>query len=401
MLKNPPITLEQLLRPVGVEAFFSRYWEKTHLWVQRSEPTYYQSLLTAENLEDLISHSDARYPAIRLAKGGGYFAPEVYTRNVKHGDESFTGVPDLQRIRDEYVRGATIALPALHRTWAPLNALCESLQAQLDHATHANVYITPGNAKGFTPHYDVHEVFVLQIAGRKRWQLYEPVIRLPHRSQLFRPELYTGQAPMTEIELNAGDTLYLPRGVLHSTTTAESFSAHVTIGISVYTWADLMKEMLSAAIDDEAMRQALPAGFATNVELRPVLNRKMREMWDALRQKSDVDELLEAFTSRVRATQVRKPPPFRVDVTVIDRNSCLQLPSPDSYRITQEGDKTMLEFNNTRYHMPPPVASTMRAISQLNFFRPAELTGPLNIEGILGLSRHLVDIGFLTVVAGG
>jgi ribosomal protein L16 Arg81 hydroxylase len=40
----------------------------------------------------------------------------------------------------------------------------------------------------------VHEVFVLQIAGRKRWQLYEPVIPLPHRSLFFKPELYTGQA---------------------------------------------------------------------------------------------------------------------------------------------------------------------------------------------------------------
>jgi ribosomal protein L16 Arg81 hydroxylase len=394
-----PFDFEHLLRPIGIEAFFANHWEKKHLWLQRSEPSYYQSLLTAQDLEHLISHSDARYPAIRLAKGGGYFAPEVYTRNVKHGDESFNGVPDLQRINDEYRQGATVALPAIHRTWAPLGVLCDILQAQLDHAAHANVYITPGNATGFTPHYDVHEVFVLQIAGRKRWHLYEPVIPLPHRTQLFRPELYTGQAPMAEVELNAGDLLYLPRGVLHSTATVESFSAHVTIGISVYTWADLLKELLSSAIDDEDMRHALPAGFATHSEMRPLLNRKMREMGDRLHSRSDPDKLIDAFTSRVRASRVRKPPPFRADVTVIDLNSRLETPSPDTYRITQEGDKTMLEFKNTRYQMPVPVASTMRAISQLRSFRPADLTGPLNTEGILGLSRHLVDIGFLIIAA--
>jgi len=393
-----PFDLEQLLRPVGIEAFFADYWEKQHLWLRRADASYYQSLLTAQDLEHLISHSDARYPAIRLAKGGGYFAPEAYTRNVKHGDESFNGVPDVQRISDEYGRGATVALPAIHRTWAPLGMLCDTLQAQLDHAAHANVYITPGNAKGFTPHYDVHDVFVLQIAGRKRWQLYEPVIALPHRTQLFRPELYTGQAPMAEVELNAGDLLYLPRGVLHSTATTGSFSAHVTIGISVYTWIDLLKELLSSAIDDEEMRRALPAGFATP-DLRPLLNRKMREMADKLCSRSEPDKLIDAFTSRVRATRVRKPPTFRADVTVIDPSSSLRVPSPESYRITQDGDQTMLEFNGTRYQMPIPVASTMRAISQLRSFRPADLTGPLNSEGILALSRHLVDIGFLAVIA--
>jgi len=398
-LKPEPFDCEQLLRPVGVEAFFANYWEKKHLWLQRSDPAYYHSLLTADDLENLISHSDARYPAIRLAKGGGYFAPELYTRNVKHGDESFTGVPDLQRISEEYRQGATIALPAIHRTWAPLTALCDALQAQWDHAAHANVYLTPGNAQGFTPHYDVHEVFVLQIAGRKRWRLYEPVIPLPHRSQLFRPELYTGQAPMTEVDLSAGDLLYLPRGVLHSTTTGESFSAHVTIGITVYTWADLIKEMWSSAIDDEAMRQALPPGFATRRELRALLNRKMRDMWDHLSKQSDPDKLIEAFTNRVRGAQVRRPPPFRADVTVIDLNSRLRAPARESYQIIREGDKTMLEFNGNRYHMPAPVASTMHVISERRSFRPADLTGPLNAEAMLILTRHLVDIGFLTISA--
>jgi hypothetical protein len=204
---------------------------------------------------------------------------------------------------------------------------------------------------------------------------------------------------MAEIELDAGDLLYLPRGVLHSTTTAEGFSAHVTIGITVYTWADLTKELLSAAIDDAEMRQALPPGFAAHDELRPLLNRKMRDMWDSLRQKTDTNKLIESFTSRVRASQGRRPPPFRADVAVIDLDSHVQPPSPESYRITQEGEKTMLEFNNMRYQMPAPVASTMHAISQKRSFRPAELVGPLNAEGMLGLTRHLVDIGFLTIIA--
>lgn len=391
--------LAGLLSPYEPAEFFSTFWEQRHLCIKRDRPRYYESLITAADLEDIIAHSDARYPAIRLSKGGHYYAPETYTRNVKHGDESFIGVPDLKTIVEEYARGATVALPAIHRTWKTLGSLCDHLQSTLDHAAHANVYITPGSAKGFTPHYDVHEVLVLQIAGRKRWQLYEPVIPLPHRTQLFRPDLYNGQAPMAEIELDAGDFLYLPRGVLHSTTTAESFSAHVTIGITVYTWADLIKELLNSAVDEEEMRRALPPGFATHEELRPLLKRKICEMWEKLRPQPEDDWLIDGFTSRVRASRNRVPQPFRADVTVISLHSRLQAPLPESYRITEESGKTMLEFNDTRYQMPAPVASAMRDISKLRSFRPADLIGALDAEGVLGLSRHLIDIGFLTIVA--
>ena len=396
-----PFNLDKLLTPLKVDVFLSSYWEQQHFFLHRQAPEYYESLLTAADLEKLISESDVRYPAIRLAKGGGYFSPEIYTRNVKHGDETFVGVPDVKRISEEYRGGATVALPAIHRTWKPLGLLCDQLQAELDHAAHANVYITPGNAAGFTPHYDVHEVFVLQIAGKKRWSIYTPVLRLPHRSQIFTPQAYTGQAPMAEVELEAGDLLYLPRGFLHSTTTSDGFSAHVTIGITVYTWVDLVKEALASAIEDEGMRGALPTGFAHRSDLKPLLRQRMLDALDKLKSPTRADELIASFTARVRAAYVPRPPPFRADVSVIDLASVLRMPPRASYEIIQEGDMALLEFNGTRYQLPAPVASTLKAMSQLTSFRPSELPNYLDKEGKIVLTRHLSDIGFLTAARAG
>src|SRR5208283_1139855 len=99
--------------------------------------------------------------------------------------------------------------------------------------------LTPGNTAGFSPHYDTHEVFVVQVGGRKRWRIYEPPIVLPHRSQPFVRAGYAPPAPLLECELCPGDLLYLPRGYVHSATTSEGYSAHVTIGLTVYTWVEL------------------------------------------------------------------------------------------------------------------------------------------------------------------
>ena len=390
--------LDRLLHPVLAERFFAGYWEKRHLFLQHHDPRYFRQLLTQVDLETIISTSDMRYPAIRLAKGGGFFPPEAYTRNVKHGEESFQGVPDVQKISEQYRQGATVVLPAMHRTWEPLRLLCENLQAQLDHAAHANVYITPGNAAGFTPHYDVHEVFVLQIAGKKRWSLYAPPIELPHRSQVFNPQGYTAPAPTAQVDLSAGDLLYLPRGFVHSTTTSESYSAHITIGISVYTWVDLAKEILQTCIDRPQLRQALPPGFASRSELRPLLRQKLIEAIDHMRTGSDHDKLIDAFTHRVRLSQAKCAERFRADVSVIDLKSRLQAPAPSEYRITQEGTHTILEFAGRRHILPAEVHATLCAIVESPSFRTCELSGSISPDAELGLSRYLYDIGFLSSV---
>jgi ribosomal protein L16 Arg81 hydroxylase len=377
--------------------FFSTYWEQKHCLLKRGQPHWYDSLITAADLENIISNSDARYPAIRLAKGGGYFPAEAYTRNVKHGDESFLGVPDLKRIADEYRHGATVALPALHRSWKPLGLLCDRLQTEFDHPAHANVYLTPGNAAGFTPHYDIHEVFVLQIAGRKRWSLYAPVIDLPYRTQPFTPRAYSGEAPMATLDLEAGDLLYLPRGVLHSTTTADSFSAHVTIGISVFTWVDLLKELTQQAVDDRELRRALPPGFATRQDIKPALQQQLQEALHLLHARTDVDRLLDIFLNRVKQGQTARPEPFKAAVSVVTLESLCKPPPKDSYSLLEEDQKTMLLFREVRYQVTAPVVVTIRAMGAYSTFRGVDLNSPLDSESRLVLIRHLIDIGFLTL----
>jgi NAD(P)-dependent dehydrogenase (short-subunit alcohol dehydrogenase family) len=60
---------------------------------------------------------------------------------------------------------------------AALEASVRYLAADLGHPTQVNAYITPPSSRGFSPHYDVHDVFVLQVAGEKHWRIHEPVLR--------------------------------------------------------------------------------------------------------------------------------------------------------------------------------------------------------------------------------
>ncbi len=145
-------------------------------------------MLTVGDIEQFIANPLARYPGDPTQQGrASYFPPEVYSEDLKFGTNVFTGVPDVQKIAAEYRAGATVVLPALHRNWSSLRSLCASIEQELDHVVSCQRYLTPGNTSGFTPHYDTHEVLVLQLAGTKHWRIYEPPVELPSRKQIFKP----------------------------------------------------------------------------------------------------------------------------------------------------------------------------------------------------------------------
>lgn len=390
-----PLDLSALVGARTLDVFLGGAWQREPLHVRRDDPRYYDAVLTREQLDQLLNASDLRHPALQLAKGGAYYPADAYTRNVKHGSEVFAGVVDLEKVRSEYRSGATIVLPALHRAWPPLRALCEALETELGHSVHANAYLTPGGAQGFTPHYDTHDVFVLQIAGRKRWRIHEPPLTLPHHSQPFSPVGYTPSAPLLEIELEAGDLLYLPRGYVHTAFTSDRHSAHVTLGVTMFTWIELVNELLQACKADPAFREALPAGFARRPELREAVAKGLAERVDMLRARTAPDSIVDAFLQRVRTSRPRAARPFTSDVVVVDGRTELKVPPDNCYVLGHQDGNTTLEFDGRKLVLPAGVRTTLEAICARPSFRAADLPRHLDEQATLAFVRFLEGEGFL------
>ena len=306
-----------LLAPVLPDDFFRDHWERKPLHLSRGDARYYDGVLTNDDLESIISYADLRYPAIQLARDGGYVAPDSYTKNVPFGRDFFNGVPDIAQIQSEYRSGSTVVLPALHRTWAPLRELCESLENDFTHLVHANAYLTPKETPGFAPHYDTHEVFVLQVAGSKRWRVFQPPLALPHHTQPFTPKGYVPR-PLLELELKQGDLLYLPRGYVHAAHTSQVHSAHVTIGISVYTWVELLSELIASSKEFHQFRTALPPGFARREEVKKMLKDGFAMGTHRLIGNCDSDRLIDDFLQRIKS-RIRQGGTFQSESRPIDR----------------------------------------------------------------------------------
>ena len=102
---------------------------------------------------------------------------------------------------DDRPAGAARQLAALWRSSAG------SSRRHSGCAVQANSYSTPRGSQGFAVHHDTHDVLVLQVAGEKRWLLYDPLLELPLKHQRYSKSLGDEGEPTDDLVLPAGDTL--------------------------------------------------------------------------------------------------------------------------------------------------------------------------------------------------
>jgi bifunctional lysine-specific demethylase and histidyl-hydroxylase NO66 len=380
--------LELTLAPVDTPRFFAAHWERRPLVVDRHDPDRFLHILGPRDVERLVCETGIRTPAFRLVKDGAQLPPADYTEDIPWRPGSFSGTAVVERVADEFARGATLVLQGLHLHWSPVALLCRALEASLGCPVQANAYLTPSTARGFAVHHDTHDVFVLQVSGRKRWRLYEPVLELPLKHQRWSPKLGDPGPPIDDLTLEAGQTLYLPRGWPHEATTSEEESLHLTIGVHPTTRIDALRMALDACADDLEFRRSL----APDGSLPPDLLERLAERLapDAV-----------ARRARRRFVASRRPilPDQLEEVRHLDR---LTPSTPVERRPTvivelEEADGALaLVFEGKEVRFPGKAASAVRAIVGLGRpFTAADLPGRLDEAGRLVLVRRLVREGLL------
>jgi bifunctional lysine-specific demethylase and histidyl-hydroxylase NO66 len=276
----------------------------------------FDQLLDANAIDELVSKRGLRTPFLRVAKNGTTLADKAFTSPGGVG----AGIADQvneDRLVQLFAEGSTLVLQALHRVWPPVLAFCQKLAAELGHPVQANAYVTPPQNQGFSAHYDVHDVFVLQIEGEKQWRVHRPVLESPLRDQPWNDrksdvEQRAKEAPLIEAVLKPGDCLYLPRGYLHAATALGGVSTHLTLGIHVWTRYALAQQLVEQALrtlsDDPVIRASLPLGVDVSdlSKMRPDFDVVTAILADAVRH-ADLDQMSEALLQNSRLNQRAAP----------------------------------------------------------------------------------------------
>jgi lysine-specific demethylase/histidyl-hydroxylase NO66 len=319
----------------GRDDFAAAHWGRAPLLSRAAELPGIPHRFGADAVDELLARRALRTPFLRMARDGATVDPREFTLGGGVGAAVGDQVSE-DRVLRLFADGASIVLQGLHRAWAPVQAVGQDLASDLGHPVQVNAYVTPPQSRGFDDHYDVHDVFVVQVEGEKHWQVRPPVLEAPLRNQPWtdRGEQVRAAAaadPAIDAVLRPGDVLYLPRGWLHSATALGGTSIHLTFGVHVWTLRHLAEDLVQAAtrhLDaDREVRASLPVGVdplgrdttaAARTLVRKAVERALDEVTD--------DELAGALARRVRSAQRAEP------LDVLAQHSALMSDVPTGWR---------------------------------------------------------------------
>jgi lysine-specific demethylase/histidyl-hydroxylase NO66 len=345
-----------LARCVGdVGHFLQTYWGRAPLHRPTAGGAGFADLLSLDDVDTLVTSSFLRVPALRLVRDGTPLDPGTYTRSSRLGGRQLTDVVDAGKAYERFREGSTIVLQGLHRFWPALTGFARDLELELTQPVQVNAYVTPPTARGLAVHYDTHDVFVLQVAGSKRWSVYDPVLANPLPSQPWSSARGDPGEPTLTVCLQEGEVLYVPRGFPHSARAQEGVSAHLTVGVLGPTWVDVLRAAVDGIDDEVELRASLPPGFADDPEaLAPAVAERLARLRDWL---ATVDP------GEVAATMARRFWSGRTPILTGQLGLLLRLDEVDDgssvrrrrgavCRMHADGDRLHLLLGDRQLHLP-------------------------------------------------
>ncbi|MBO9555677.1 MAG: cupin-like domain-containing protein [Cellulomonas sp.] len=396
---------------VAADAFARDHWGRAPLLTPAAElGGGFADLFSLDAVDELVSRRALRTPFVRMAKDGEVLPPARYTAPGGYGAEVGDQVASA-KVLQEVADGATLVLQGLHRTWEPIAELTRHLAAELGHPCQVNAYVTPAQSRGFDPHYDVHDVFVLQVHGEKHWRIHDPVHPDPLRSQPWSDHRdavaqRATERPAIDETFRPGDALYLPRGWIHSATALGGISIHLTIGVSSYTRYDVVQEVLARVAASPELRGSLPFGLDLDdpAAATPVVEQALAELVTVL-EKAQADPATAEGVRRALAARLARDVPaapvrplatvdalsrFGVDDVVVLRGGLHP-------RLVVDGGSVVLRLPRSAVTLPVAAHPALQALLTGTPVRVGDLPD-LDAESAVVVARRLVREGVLVPV---
>lgn len=382
------MNLAALLQPMEPAQFLRDHWERQPV-ILRGAAERFRGLFASSDLGALLHYLRPKSPhGMLLVKGSNQCQLDWLDAD---------GGPRVDKVRAAWRDGYSIVVNDLGSLWAPVGELAAALQEELHHPVDVNLYLTPGDTQAFVPHFDVMDTFVLQVEGSKRWEIRGAAAELPFADE--HHPVAAEHLPPVELEetLNVGDVLYIPRGFVHSARATGTHSLHLTVGVHVVRWLDLLTAAVAALRRrDPRLRRALPPHFLDDGAdaMQSAFDALLRDVPGAVK----LDDALSQLADRLLVKR-RLPPPADWVARDVDI-------APDAIvsrrrgvvcRVIEGPDHAGIQYTGGSLVGPRKIAQAMRHVARHRRFAVRELTGELAEKETLVLVRRLVRDGVLTV----
>ena len=360
-----------------VERFFGYHWEQCPLLIK--DARWPRDLLTSERIEDLISF---RQHGTEVVLARTWFDGPA-ERSVCSSRRS----TDASDICQAWYDGATIIVTALHLRDARVALFIQQIEADFQHAVGANLYFTPEGNQGFKTHTDDHDVFVLQLEGRKSWTVYDLA------NSVQRPPLGHALTFPMQIVLEQGQALYIPKGYPHFAATEGSSSTHLTVGLYPFQLSELVsRSLIEVARDYPQVRLSLsPVNGNLREQIPPAVTAKIFEdRYLARARKAMIRDFLRRAKPFIPGRLSQNPSAIGLDVCLRSRFFGITLVE------TRDG-RASIHFPGNFVSGPAVLEFAFHFVSEHERLCPRDLPDELHNSTKVVLAQRLAREGLLAL----
>jgi ribosomal protein L16 Arg81 hydroxylase len=384
-------SLAWLLAPVTVQTFLDEIWGARHYHVKHRCAGYFDGLLQSSSaVEQLLERYRQDPSALRLVRG----------KDRKRAADSyrlFDGSLDIDGVRNDFAKGYTIVIDGVERYVRAVGALSHSIEVELNFPVQVNAYVTPPASQGLVAHYDEHDVLILQVLGSKTWHLYDGVVP-PREIQRDKDTAVAIDelSPPTDLRMEAGDVLYLPRGRVHAAETNSEPSIHLTVGIHAPTLLMLAVGALYAeSFHDDRLNAQLPPRHLDDADVTSAVGDLLRDAVATAEDPRAIAGGLDALAD-VLVRRGKCPPIGPISHSAnIDGQTLVQKYQPLYSRVKAVDGGVALQFATLSVGAGADHEAALQFISSSTKpFRVRDLPG-LGTQQQIELVRSLIVSGFL------
>lgn len=332
-------TFEALVHPLTVDDFNSNFHEKKHAHIKSSNTSRFSDLISFEKLDEIVGMYGLTAPDITVVNSKKDVSKNEY---IWKGD-----LIDPVKVAGLFAKGATIIFNSLQDQIEPLRQLCFGMSEDLQLKAQTNIYLTPPDSQGFNPHWDTHDVFVLQVEGSKNWKIYNETLKLPLEEEKykFEKDCVESKNVADEFVLEQGDILYIPRGVMHSASSSNEKSLHVTLGITTYSWKSFFLDYVEQLADANVDWRESVSLFPKDRELvKRGFDSKLKEMMESI----NIDSITEKHVRDVKDFyRIRKSDLLgqSLDSSDLKETDVIVPHNHNNIKITESDDKHKIQLN--------------------------------------------------------
>ena len=237
---------------ISPDQFMTRYWHKKPLLVRGAIPAFALSAKHGELLDSPIPAPELLQFALKDDLESRLVRSKPWS--FEHGPFSKKAIPSLEKPNWTLLLQG---MEAHHPTAAKILSWFRFIpDARLDDL----MISIAGIGGGVGPHFDSYDVFLIQMSGRRRWQISEQKDlslnpKLPLKIlQHFKPE--------QEWILEPGDMLYLPPHIVHDGIALDAGCQTWSVGFRSPSFKELLQEGLWRLAESLENIPALDQKFA-------------------------------------------------------------------------------------------------------------------------------------------